>query len=145
MPDKCIEVNNIVSFKEGIVVGNVIKVPEISFLGDVDRNTGIIISNDMPSYRGVSIANKILVVKRFRGSTVGTYILYALCKHGLAPKAILMSRPDPVVIGGIILCDIYGASNIPEHIFYKLFDNVTVSIHFTMNSLKICTDEVNIE
>jgi len=84
----------------------------ISFLGDVDKETGVIKSPENP-LKGISIANRVLIVERTRGSTVGIYILYALAKRGRAPKAIVVSKPDPVVIAGSILSDVtyvYGVS-----------------------------------
>lgn len=89
-----------------------VSVIPISFLGDVDRETGVIISPEN-QLRGMSIANRILIVERTRGSTVGIYVLYALAKRGRAPKAIVVSRPDPVIIAGSILSNVtyvYGVS-----------------------------------
>ncbi|MEM2389106.1 MAG: DUF126 domain-containing protein, partial [Ignisphaera sp.] len=60
----------------------------LSFLGDVDRRTGTIVSEDTKA-RGHQVKDRILIVKKFRGSTVGVYVLYSLCKNGLAPKAVI--------------------------------------------------------
>jgi len=91
----------------------------ISFLGDVDKETGVIISPENP-LKGVSIANRILVVERTRGSTVGIYVLYALAKRGRAPKAIVASKPDPVVIAGSVLCDVTYVYGVPRNVIEKI-------------------------
>jgi len=91
----------------------------ISFLGDVDRETGVIISPENP-LKGISIANRVLVVERTRGSTVGVYILYALAKRGRAPKAIVVSKPDPVVIAGSILSGVTYVYGVPREVIEKV-------------------------
>ena len=72
----------------------------LSFLGDVDPVSGVV--RDL----GVSVAGKVLLVERFRGSTVGSYVLYALKKVGRAPRAIVSKQLDPVVIAGCVLSSI---------------------------------------
>lgn len=87
----------------------------ISFLGDVDRTSGNVIAPENPLY-GVSIAGKVLVTERTRGSTVGAYILYALAKRGKAPRAIVVSKPDPVIIAGAVISRITYAYNVPHEV-----------------------------
>lgn len=101
------------------IEGEAVKVLEISFLGDVDKNSGVISSADS-GCRGCSISEKVLVVERFRGSTVGTYVLYSLCKKGLAPKAILCLEPDPVIVAGAVLCRIPVIYGLPKHIIQAI-------------------------
>ena len=56
---------------------------------------------------GRSIVGRILVIGRARGSTVGSYIIYALKQNGKAPKAIIVAgEPDPIIITGAILAGI---------------------------------------
>lgn len=97
------------------VEGEIVKVLEISFLGDIDKDSGVILSADS-GCRGCNISGKVLVVERFRGSTVGTYVLYSLCKKGLAPKAILCLEPDPVVVAGAVLCRMPMIYNLPKYL-----------------------------
>ena len=91
----------------------------ISFLGDVDKETGVIKSPENP-LKGISIANRVLIVERTRGSTVGIYILYALAKRGRAPKAIVVSKPDPVVIAGSILSDVTYVYSVSRDVIEKI-------------------------
>jgi len=99
---------------DNTIEGEAVKAVVLSFLGDVDKNTGLITSIDS-GCSGCGISKKILVVERFRGSTVGTYILYSLCKKGLGPRAILSIEPDPVVVAGAALCGIPMIYELPSN------------------------------
>ena len=76
----------------------VIKEP-ISFYGEVNPNTGV--------YRdGRGMNNRIVIAPGVRGSTVGAYIIYAMKKYGVAPKALVLDNIDPVVVVGCVLASI---------------------------------------
>ena len=77
----------------------------ISFLGSVDPNRGVIVDRNHDLY-GESIKDKVLCFPHGSGSTVGSYVLYSLKKKRLAPKAILNSNADPVIVVGAIISDI---------------------------------------
>jgi predicted aconitase with swiveling domain len=74
----------------------------ISFLSGVDPETGIIVETGHP-LRGVSIAGKVLAFPYGKGSTVGSYILYALSRNGHAPRAIINGEAEPIVATGAII------------------------------------------
>jgi len=99
---------------EGYAEGEVLvsRTP-ISFLGDIDLKTSKIIANDS-NIRNKTIAGKILIMPRGRGSTVGSYVIYALKKRNLAPSAIITVNPDPVIIVGCIISNIPSAIGIPH-------------------------------
>jgi len=59
-------------------------------------------------------------VERFRGSTVGTYVMYSLCRRELTPKAILCSELDPVVVAGAALCGIPIIYGIPDKVLKQM-------------------------
>ncbi|MEM2273227.1 MAG: DUF126 domain-containing protein [Candidatus Bathyarchaeia archaeon] len=77
----------------------------LSFLGGVDPKTGVIIDKNHDLY-GLEIKDKILCFPHGRGSTVGSYILYAIAKNGVAPKAIVNSLADTVVVVGAVIANI---------------------------------------
>ena len=77
----------------------------ISFYGGVDPETGKIIEKGH-ELEGKSIVNKILVFPHGKGSTVGSYVLLRLKKRGLAPKAIVNKRCEPIIAVGVIIADI---------------------------------------
>jgi predicted aconitase with swiveling domain len=78
---------------------------DISFYGGCDPETGQIVEKGH-QLEGKSIAGKILVFPTGKGSTVGSYVLYALRKTGKAPLAIVNKTVDPVVAVGCIISEI---------------------------------------
>jgi predicted aconitase with swiveling domain len=77
----------------------------LSFLGGVDPETGIVTDAES-DIRGQSIAGKILAFPRGKGSTVGSYVIYALKKNGKAPKAIIVGDAETIVATGAIIAGI---------------------------------------
>lgn len=77
----------------------------ISFLGDVDPETGRIIARGHDLY-GKVLRGKVLCFPHGHGSTVGSYILYSLAKNGAAPKAIVNEKADPVIVVGAVMAEI---------------------------------------
>ncbi|MEM0254405.1 MAG: DUF126 domain-containing protein [Candidatus Bathyarchaeia archaeon] len=77
----------------------------ISFLGDVDQKTGLVIAKTHDLY-GKLLKDKVLCFPHGHGSTVGSYALYSLAKSGLAPKAIVNERADPVIVVGAVMANI---------------------------------------
>lgn len=84
----------------------------ISFLGGVDPERGIIIEKGHP-LQGTSIAGTVLAFPFGKGSTVGSYVLYALSRNGHAPAAIVNTEAEAIIatgaiIGGIPMIDRIG-------------------------------------
>ena len=81
-----------------LVEGEVVKVDHhLSFLGEVDPKAGTL-------YDGRSIKGRILVIKGVRGSTVGSYVIYALRYYDNAPRAIVVEgEADPIVVAGCVM------------------------------------------
>ncbi|MEM2385766.1 MAG: DUF126 domain-containing protein [Candidatus Bathyarchaeia archaeon] len=77
----------------------------ISFLGEVDPATGKVIDRHSDLY-GECIKDKVLCFPYGHGSTVGSYVLYSLARNGLAPKAIINRRADPVIVVGAVIANI---------------------------------------
>ena len=77
----------------------------VSFLGGIDPDTGKIIEKNH-DLKGETIKNKIFCFPSGHGSTVGSYVLYALAKKKLAPKAIVNQTADSVVVVGAIIANI---------------------------------------
>ena len=102
---------------------------KISFLGDIDINTGKIVGSDI-DIKGESVRNKILIFLEGRGSTVGSNVIYGLSKKGLAPKLIATCRAEPITISGAIYGEVPMISNLSENVFdnFKNRDMVKVII-----------------
>ncbi|HIE57652.1 MAG TPA: DUF126 domain-containing protein, partial [Anaerolineales bacterium] len=60
----------------------------ISFFGGVDPESGVVVERGH-ELEGKSIAGRVLVFPRGKGSTVGSYTLYRLKHNGMAPAAII--------------------------------------------------------
>jgi len=94
------------SISKGIASGNaLISKQKISFLGAVDPTTGIIIDKSLDVY-GEEITNRILIFPSGKGSTVGSYVIYQLKKHGKSPAAMITRRIDTIVAVGAIIAEI---------------------------------------
>jgi hypothetical protein len=91
---------------EALVTGD-----DISFYGGCDPETGEIVEKGH-HLEGQSVAGKILIFPTGKGSTVGSYVLYALKKAGKAPLAIVNRVMDPVVAVGCIISEIPAIDNI---------------------------------
>lgn len=77
----------------------------LSFLGGVDPAEGRVVERGH-DLCGKCVKDKILCFPHGHGSTVGSYVLYALAKKKLSPKAIINKNADPVVVVGAIMANI---------------------------------------
>jgi len=74
----------------------------ISFLSGVDPETGTIVETGHP-LKGASIAGRVLAFPYGKGSTVGSYVLYALTRNGHAPAAIINTEAEAIIATGAII------------------------------------------
>jgi uncharacterized protein len=94
------------SISRGVGTGELLVSPApISFLSGVDPETGIIVEKGHPLY-GKCIAGKVLAFPFGKGSTVGSYVLYALSRNGHAPAAIINEEAEPIIVTGAIIAKI---------------------------------------
>jgi hypothetical protein len=94
------------SIAKGIGTGELlITDTPISFLGGVDPRTGVVIDRSHPLF-GQSVAGKVLVFPYGKGSTVGSYVLYALMKNHVAPAAIINIECETIIAIGAIIAEI---------------------------------------
>ena len=77
----------------------------ISFLSGVDPETGIIVEKGHP-LEGRTVAGTVLAFPFGKGSTVGSYVLYALAKNGHAPAAIVNTEAEAIIATGAIIGNI---------------------------------------
>jgi len=88
---------------EGKVRGEaLVSAMPINFLKGVDVESGRIIEEGH-ELEGKVITGKILCFPHGQGSTVGSYVIYALAKKGVGPKAIVNEVADPVIVVGAII------------------------------------------
>ena len=77
----------------------------ISFLGGVDPDTGQVIEKGH-QLEGENITGKVLIFPGGKGSTAGSYIIYALARNGTAPKAMINLVVEPIIATGAIIAKI---------------------------------------
>ena len=70
----------------------------------------------------------MLVARKSRGSTVGSYIIYSLKLHGKAPKAILLGRSEPIVIAGSVLAGIPLYDSLSQEFFEYVRDGSRIKV-----------------
>ena len=99
----------------------------ISFLGEVDTRTGVVVNPKHPLFKK-SIAGRILVFPRGRGSTVGSYALYQLKKNGKAPKAIINEEAEVIVAVGAIISEIPMMDKLEKNAFKLIKDGSKVVV-----------------
>ena len=94
------------SISTGKASGPLLVSPQpISFLSGVDPESGIIVEKGHP-LQGQCIAGKVLVFPYGKGSTVGSYVLYALSRNGHAPSAIVNAEAEAIIATGAIISEI---------------------------------------
>ena len=69
----------------------------LSFWGGVSRETGKIINTRHPQC-GETVTGKILVVPEPVGSSSSSAVLLELIRAGRAPAAIVLGRPDAILV-----------------------------------------------
>ncbi len=122
---------------EGKVTGSVLFSPSpISFLGDVDSETGKIIDSESPIY-GRNLKDTIFVFPRGRGSTVGSYIIYGLKVNNVSPLALVAEEAETIVIAGAILADIPLVDLPDKDLFSMIETGDTITIDTSERILKI--------
>lgn len=90
----------------GNIKGTILKSDlPISFFGAVDQQTGVIKDKNHALF-GQSVAGKILAFPHAKGSTVGSYILYALKKNNVAPIGMILEDCETIVAVGAIISEI---------------------------------------
>ncbi|MGD0330274.1 MAG: DUF126 domain-containing protein [Nitrososphaeria archaeon] len=110
---------------EGIVRGEIIATRQaLSFLGGVDRLTGKIVDQKNDLYQE-KVGGKVLYIPKSVGSTVGAYVIYAMSKRKLGPKAIICKDADSMLVTG---CAISGIPLIDGISFSKLFNSKLYAI-----------------
>lgn len=91
---------------EGRVEGKALVTQQpISFFGGVNPKTGIIVEKNH-ELKGKCVKRKILIFPFGKGSSVGSYVLYAMATYGTAPLAIINQKTDTIIAVGCALANI---------------------------------------
>ncbi len=129
------------SIAKGIASGELIMTDApISFLSGVDPATGIIIEKGHP-LEGISITGKVLAFPFGKGSTVGSYVIYALKKNDRAPAAMINSEAEAIIAVGAIISGIPMIDQL-EGDLSLLKSGIAVTVDGDRGEL-ICSDQAN--
>jgi predicted aconitase with swiveling domain len=80
----------------------------LSFWGGVAVESGAIIDQSHPD-RGKNVAGRILVMPGGRGSSSAASVLAEAIRLAVAPAAIVLARPDPILtVGALVARSLYG-------------------------------------
>ncbi len=75
-----------------------------SFLGGVDSKTGEL--SVATGKAGTSIKDKVFIFPKGRGSTVGSYTILDMKKHGTQPAAIINEKAETIVATGAVMAGV---------------------------------------
>ncbi|WP_332449421.1 DUF126 domain-containing protein [Methanoculleus sp.] len=116
------------SISRGIASGDLLVSPEpISFLSGVNPKTGTVVERGHP-LEGQSIAGRVLAFPYGKGSTVGSYVIYALKQNGCAPAAIVNTEAEPIIAVGAIIAGIPMVDRLPPE-FCRLTPGTRVTVN----------------
>ncbi|MHA4837890.1 aconitase X swivel domain-containing protein [Sphingopyxis sp. MSC1_008] len=80
----------------------------LSLWGGLDLDDGTICDVNHPQC-GQSLSGKVLAMRAARGSSSSSSALVEAARRSVAPCAIILVRPDPIlVIGSLVAADLYG-------------------------------------
>jgi predicted aconitase with swiveling domain len=74
----------------------------VSFLSGIDPDSGIIVEKGHP-LRGESVQGRVFAFPFGKGSTVGSYVIYALSRNGHAPAAMVNTEAESIIVTGAII------------------------------------------
>jgi predicted aconitase with swiveling domain len=107
----------------------------ISFLSGVDPESGVVTEQGHP-LEGRSVEGTVLAFPFGKGSTVGSYVMYALQRNGKAPAAIVNQEAEPIVATGAIIAGIPMIDR-PEMAFGELETGRSATVDGTEGSITI--------
>jgi predicted aconitase/predicted aconitase with swiveling domain len=98
---------------QGEAVGEVLALDEpLSFWGGVRERDGQVIDVHHPQH-GQNIAGKVVVMPGGRGSSSSSSVLAELIRGGVAPSAIVLSTPDPILALGAMVGEVLYQRTVP--------------------------------
>lgn len=84
----------------------------ISFWGGVDPATGCVTDPRHPDH-GVCVAGTVLALSETIGSSSSSAVMLELIAQDLAPRALLLGRPDAILTLGVVVAREMGLGSIP--------------------------------
>ncbi|MFH1138891.1 MAG: DUF126 domain-containing protein [Pseudomonadota bacterium] len=103
----------------------------------VEPKTGVIIEEGHAA-QGKSVAGKILVFPSGKGSSVVQADgLYQLMQHGMGPKAMIIRRPDTVLVATAIILEVPLVDRVDEEFFRVIQSGDLVEVDAEVNDIAL--------
>lgn len=104
----------------GAAAGAVLKLDRpISFWGGVDPETGRITDPRHPQH-DQAVGGRILVIPETIGSSSGSAVMLELIARGQAPAAVILGKPDAILILGVVVAREMGYRDPPPVLLLPL-------------------------
>jgi predicted aconitase with swiveling domain len=125
------------SISNGFAEGKVLVTRQgISFMRGVSLDTGIVTELGHELY-GKSVTGKILVIPNLKGSAAGMWMIIRLASAQRSPKAIIVTKADTILIGGVIMAGIPAIDSLPVNLSEILKSGDFVKIDGTKGTVEI--------
>jgi len=106
----------------------------------VDPRTGIMTERGHP-LSGKSMAGTVLVFPTGKGSSVVQLDgLYQLVKHGVAPIALVVESPDPVLVACAVIMDLPLVSGVGSDFYDTIADGRLITVDADAATLTVSED-----
>ncbi|MFX0195191.1 MAG: aconitase X swivel domain-containing protein [Candidatus Hodarchaeota archaeon] len=97
----------------GVVEGEALVFNQaLGFVGEIDPTTGEVIDARQEA-KDQNIANKILIIRNFRGSTAGSGVFLEAVRNKKGPLAFITINSDPILVAGAVLAEKFYNVKIP--------------------------------
>ncbi len=115
----------------GEAAGEILKLERpISFWGGVDPESGRITDPRHPQH-DLSVAGRILVIPETIGSSSGSAVMLELIGRGRAPAAVILGKPDAILILGVVVAREMGHEAPPPVLLLPLEDQARLVTGWT--------------
>lgn len=84
----------------------------LSLWGGVDPASGEIVDGHHPQ-AGRTVRGTVLAMSHGRGSSSASSVLAEMVRIGTAPSAFVLSRPDPIIVLGLLVAEELYAISVP--------------------------------
>ncbi|MGI9223960.1 MAG: aconitase X swivel domain-containing protein [Woeseiaceae bacterium] len=91
----------------------------MSFWGGLDPETGVITDRNHPQH-GESIAGRVLMLERTRGSTSSPGTLVEAIRRGKGPVKIVIGEPDMAIISAAFVARVLYGIDVPVVVDHNL-------------------------